>query len=261
MHVQTLASGSRGNSTLVRAGEAHVLLDAGLTLGGLEQRLADARVPLGRIEHVVLTHGHLDHARCSGALAKKAGARVHCSERLMRNASLRHAPILSHLGPGRTVELADERGTDVVQLRAVRIPHDADPTLALRVEHEGRVLVLVTDMGQPDAEAAKGLQGAHVLLLEFNHDAERLRAGPYPPALKRRVASPRGHLSNDQAAEMLRALASPALHTLVLLHLSAVNNTPELACAAAQRTLAQLGQPDVRVLVAAQDEIGPNLAV
>ena len=261
MHVQTLASGSRGNSTLVRAGEAHVLLDAGLPLGELEERFAEARVPLSRIDHIVLTHGHLDHARSAGALARKAGARVHCSERLMRNTSLRRAPVLCHLAPQHTVELAEARGVDVVLLRAVRIPHDADPTLALRVEHGGRVVVLVTDMGRPDAHAARDLQGANVLLLEFNHDPESLRTGPYPPALKRRVAGPKGHLSNEEGAEMLRALASPALHTLVLLHLSAVNNGPELARSVARRTLAELGQPDVRVLVAGQDEIGPNLAV
>lgn len=261
MHVQTLASGSAGNSTLLRAGELHVLLDAGLPLQDLEERFAAARVSLRRIEHIVLTHGHLDHARSAGLVAHKSGARVHCSERLMRNASLRRAPLLSHLGPGKTVELVDARGTDVVRLQAARIPHDADPTLALRVEHAGRVAVLVTDMGRPDADAARALQGAHLLLLEFNHDAELLRTGPYPPALKRRVGGPRGHLSNDEAAEVLQALATPALHTLVLLHLSGVNNTPELARAAAQRALARLGRADVRVLVASQDEVGPNLEV
>jgi len=261
MHVQTLASGSDGNSTLVRAGEAHILLDAGLPLHELEERFARARVSPRRVGHIVLTHGHLDHARSAGLLAHRTGARVHCSERLMRNASLRRAPSLSHLGPGRTVELADARGNDVARLQAVRIPHDADPTLALRVEHAGRVAVLVTDMGRPDAEAARGLQGAHLLLLEFNHDAELLRTGPYPAALRRRVGGPRGHLSNDEAAEVLRALASPALHTLVLLHLSSVNNTPELALTTARRTLAELGRTDVHVLVAPQDEVGPNLEV
>lgn len=261
MRVQTLSSGSQGNSTLVRAGETHVLLDAGLPLEDLEERFERARVALRRIDHIVLTHGHLDHARAAGHLARKAGARVHCSERLMRNASIRRAPQLSHLAPGRARELTDARGLDPVVLAAVRIPHDAEPTLALRLEHEGRVVVLVTDMGKPDANAAKALAGAHVLLLEFNHDTEMLRTGPYPPSLKKRVGGPKGHLSNDQAAEMLGALASPALHTLVLTHLSGVNNSPELATAAANRALGLIERDDVRLVVATQDDIGPNLRV
>ena len=95
--------------------------------------------------------------------------------------------------------------------------------------------VLVTDMGHPDADAAKRLGGAHLLILEFNHDVERLRAGPYPKRLKRRIAGPGGHLSNEQAAEMLKRLAGPELHTLVLAHLSETNNTRALAAAAAER--------------------------
>ena len=74
---------------------------------------------------------------------------------------------------------------DVVSLLAVQIPHDADPTVALRAEHDGRVAVLVTDLGRPDARAARALGGAHVLVLEFNHDPRMLAEGPYEPALKR----------------------------------------------------------------------------
>ena len=79
MHVQTLASGSRGNSTLVRAGETHVLLDAGLPLRQLEARFEDARVPLRRIDHIVLTHGHADHMGDTVAIAKANKATVYCA--------------------------------------------------------------------------------------------------------------------------------------------------------------------------------------
>ena len=80
-------------------------------------------------------------------------------------------------------------------------------------------------------------------------------------ALKRRVGGAHGHLSNVQAARMLEHLASPALHTLVLAHLSQHNNTPDLAREAARSTLQELGYDDVRVLVASQDAIGENVRV
>lgn len=264
MHFQTLSSGSNGNSSLVRAGDTHVLLDAGLPLRELEERLEAARVAPRRIAHIALTHGHLDHARSAGLLARKTGARVHCCESLMRNASLRKAPLLARLSVGGRTTIPVEGGSssgEELVLESVAIPHDADPTVAFRLEHRGRVAVLVTDMGRVARQPAQRLAGAHVLLLEFNHELELLQHGPYSPQLKRRIAGPHGHLSNDEACAMLRLLIGPQLHTLVLAHLSEVNNTPERALAKAHATLRELGRADVRVLVAGRDAVGPNLEV
>ena len=261
MHIQILGSGSKGNSALVRAGETLLLIDAGLPLRELLRRLKeDARVQPIQIGHVALTHGHLDHARASGGFARKTAARLVCSESVMRNASVRKAPHMIAFTVGRAMALEGPRD-DVVHLRPVRIPHDADPTVAFHIEHRGRTAVVVTDMGRPDREAAKALAGAHVIVLEFNHDPELLRVGSYTASLKRRIAGDRGHLSNQQATEMLRLLAGPELHTLVLAHLSEANNTRELALAAARAALDELGRGDVRVLVADQHVVGPNLKV
>jgi len=256
MHLQTLSSGSQGNATLIRAGDANVLIDAGLELDEMYERLDAARVAPRRIARIALTHGHLDHARSSGAFSKAHGVPVHCAEALMSNRSVRRAKPLVAFTIGRAFEVEDG-----LVLTPVLIPHDAEPTVAFRIEHEGRTAAIVTDMGRPDLGAVGALSGTHVLVLEFNHDPEMLRTGPYPAKLKRRVGGPRGHLSNAEACALLRMLAGPELHTLVLAHLSAKNNSPELARAAAERTLGELGREDVEVLIAEQDVIGPNLKV
>jgi phosphoribosyl 1,2-cyclic phosphodiesterase len=261
VRLQVLASGSGGNATLVRAGELALLIDAGLELDDLERRLAEARMPPHLLDAIALTHGHLDHARSAGLLARKAKARVFCTTAMMSNASVRAAPAFHALAVDGEVRVAARRGHDAALLRAVRLPHDADPTVALRVEHGGRVACVCTDMGAPDPTAAAALRGAHVLVLEFNHDPEMLARGPYSDSLKKRVGGPRGHLSNAQAAQVLRAAAGPELHTLVLAHLSRVNNRPELATASAREALRALGRDDVRVLVADQDVVGPVLDV
>lgn len=260
MHCQVLSSGSGGNSLLVRAGELRVVVDAGLPPRELRGRLDRAGVPPRGVDHVLVTHAHLDHARSAGALAARHGALLHCPEAMMRNRSVRRAPELCTVRVDGEREIGGERDGSLVY-RAVLLPHDCDPTVAYRVRHGERTLVVLTDMGHPTREAALRLAGAHVLVLEFNHDARMLETGPYAPKLKRRVGGDRGHLSNDQASRMLELLAGDALHTLVLAHLSAVNNTPERALGTARATLDRLGLAAVRVLVAEQDRVGPNLAV
>lgn len=261
MHLQVLGSGSSGNAVLVRAGELNVLLDAGLPIDELEKRLGDARLPAHRLDAIAVTHGHLDHARSAGLLSRKCGARVYCSEGVMSNASLRQARSFHALTVGGSLAIRARRGADELTLRAIALPHDAEPTLAFRLEHGGRAAAICTDMGHPERAVAQALAGVHLLLLEFNHDAELLAHGPYTSALKKRVAGPRGHLSNAEAAEVLRWAVAPELTTLVLAHLSAVNNRPELALASARAVLAEAGRPDVRLLVAEQERVGPLLAV
>lgn len=262
MHYQVLSSGSKGNSALVRAGDVRLLVDAGLTAREQTARLEAAKTSVRALHHIALTHGHLDHARSAGILSKRnEHLTVHCAERLMKNKSLARARRLSRLNIGSELELFDFEGRESLQLRAVQIPHDADPTVAFRVDHGGRSVVVLTDMGHPAPRALGPLVNSHVLHLEFNHDEGMIESGPYPPSLRTRILGDGGHLSNDQAAEVLAQLAGPNLHTLILAHLSENNNTPELARSVAESQLAALGRSDVRILIASQDEVGENIEV
>lgn len=262
MHVQVLASGSGGNATLLRAGDLHVLVDAGLTPRGMRERLEAARLPYRGLDHILVTHGHLDHARSCGVLGKRHDATVHCAERIMKNRALIRARRLHALKIGERRPLDGASGEELSYL-PVLLPHDCDPTVAFRIDHGERTFVVLTDMGHPREDVARALgRDAHVLLLEFNYDADMLRNGEYKETLKRRVGGDRGHLSNAQAAQMLEWLAGPNLHTLILAHLSQHNNTPDLAVQAARAALERSGRADaVEILVAQQDHLGPNLKV
>jgi phosphoribosyl 1,2-cyclic phosphodiesterase len=285
MRCQVLSSGSEGNSTLIRAGDTTLLVDGGLVLREQRARMQAAGLGHKALDHILVTHGHLDHARSTGGLARKEDAVLHCPERMMRNRSVRRAAQLSTITIGRTMELRRrdpglfdakppapaiaglasepmENGhAGPVLVLPVLLKHDCDPTVSYRIEHAGRVVVILTDLGRPDAAVARTLHGAHVLVLEFNYDPELMANGPYSPALQRRITGGRGHLSNEEAGQMLELLADPELHTVVLAHISKKTNRPELALESARAALARAGRDDVRVLVASQDEIGDDLAV
>jgi len=262
MHIQVLSSGSEGNATLVRAGETNLIVDSGLTLAEMELRLGAVGLSASQIDHMIVTHGHLDHARSAGALARKARGTLYCPENIMNHPSTRRAKRLSTVPVGSRFEVRGHNGDNAVELLSVPLPHDCDPTVAYRIEHDGRCAAILTDIGRPCDEVAHALQGAHVLVLEFNYDPEMLRCGPYTPELQKRIAGSRGHLSNEQAAQMLEALAGPRLHTVVLAHLSQKNNRPELALAAANGALERVGMAgQVRVIVASQREALESLEV
>ena len=261
MHVQVLSSGSEGNSTLVRCGELTLLVDAGLSMRALTERLEAARVSPKQVDHVLLTHAHLDHARSAGIVGRRHGAVVHCPEAMMQNRSVARAPELSALPIGGAFELEVPGEDKPLLIETIPLPHDCDPTVALRLTHRERTAVICTDCGHPRHDLAPLLSGAHLLLLEFNYQPELMATSPYPAKLRKRISGDRGHLSNAQAQELLSELVGAELHTLVLGHLSQKTNTPALALSAARETLEALERLDVEVHVASQHEVGLNLEV
>jgi phosphoribosyl 1,2-cyclic phosphodiesterase len=233
----------------VEADKTRVLVDAGLPARDLARRFersaADSR--LDDVEGILCTHEHGDHAGAVPALAS-AGLAVYATTGTAR------ALNLSHRGTT-TVAAGETLRVGALEVLPVAMPHDAaEPVGFILDDGEGRVGV-ITDCGRPTAEVAAAFATCDVLVLETNYDADLLAAGPYPAALKRRIAGPSGHLSNREAADLLRLMKTPRVQVLVLAHLSVENNRPRLARAAVDRALAELGLPTKpRVLVAGQDK-------
>jgi phosphoribosyl 1,2-cyclic phosphodiesterase len=71
---------------------------------------------------------------------------------------------------------------------------------------------------------------ADLLIIEANHDVHRLKAGSYPPALKARILSDTGHLSNETSVDFItQHVNKKGPCTVWLAHLSKENNLPKLA--------------------------------
>jgi phosphoribosyl 1,2-cyclic phosphodiesterase len=125
------------------------------------------------------------------------------------------------------------------------VAHD-EPTFGFRFSgradlFEPLALGYATDLGSWSPELARTLANVDVLALEFNHDVDMEVRSGRSPHLIRRVLGAHGHLSNDQAAALLRAIlanSTPArLRHLVLLHLSRQCNRRDLAESAARAAL------------------------
>lgn len=229
MRITVLASGSKGNATLVEAGATRLLLDAGIPDDLLLRQLARVGQDAPPTA-VLLTHAHADHHGHVDALTKRWRLPVYCTESVRRAVHLHHAASVRVVSPRDAFRVGD---LDVLPMP---VPHDA-PQIALRLTHDGAAAGFVTDLGEAPPGLHAHFAGCDVVLIESNHCTDMLWHGPYTPYLKRRIASSRGHLSNAQTATFLRGLHREA-RTVVLLHLSETNNRPELARATAAEALA-----------------------
>jgi phosphoribosyl 1,2-cyclic phosphodiesterase len=140
-----------------------------------------------------------------------------------------------------------------IEVVSFPISHDAVAPCGYLLSAGGCRVCVAIDSGEVTPIMLEAMNQADLLILESNHDRERLLRGPYSYALKQRILSPTGHLSNDQAAEaVLRTWRTDAVRWLWLSHLSRTNNTPKLALSnmrsRIQEARANLAQIHISVL-------------
>ena len=236
LRFSVLASSSQGNATVVSTGRVSVLVDAGISCLRLRNALQDCGVPAPQISGVFITHEHTDHICGLGQFCKKYGTRIYCSRYLALDLrAVAPGASFTFLEPGASVELEDLRVTPF------SVSHDVADPLGYLFESGGARLGYVTDTGRIMRGMDELLAGLDALYLESNYDEEMLQNSGRPKRLIERITCPSGHLSNVQACEFVRTVGHAGLRHLVLAHLSPECNTPEIARAAMQTTLNELG--------------------
>jgi phosphoribosyl 1,2-cyclic phosphodiesterase len=232
----SLQSGSNGNCVYIEAGETRLLVDAGISGKQVLRRLAErGRDPQG-LSAVLVTHDHVDHVRCAGIYARKWGVPLYITAKTLAAARARFD--LGRIADVRVFAAGDAFGIGGVRVETVGTPHDAADGVGFTVEHGGRRLGVLTDLGHPFDGLGDVVSDLDGVFLESNHDLRMLAEGPYPAYLKRRIRGPHGHISNDEAAALLgAAVGRGRLRWACLAHLSEENNTPDVALATSRRTL------------------------
>jgi phosphoribosyl 1,2-cyclic phosphodiesterase len=221
---QVLASGSKGNATLICSERTRILVDAGLSAKELSRRLDQTPVKPNHLDGLILSHEHQDHVRGCGTLSRRYGLPVFLSRGTLENlpsqvGTLPHRQIFQS-GNGFTIG-------DLL-IHPFSISHDAREPAGFVVEHNGCRLGICTDLGVATELVKTRLAGCHGLVLEANHDMQLLVEGPYPWELKQRIRSRQGHLSNEDSFALLEILHHVNLRAVVFAHLSEVNNNPQL---------------------------------
>ncbi|MEK6806967.1 MAG: MBL fold metallo-hydrolase [Pseudomonadota bacterium] len=231
MRFASLGSGSKGNSALVQAGQTLVMIDCGFQIHEAEARLARLGVKGDDLDAILVTHEHGDHINGVAKLARRHHVPVWMTPGTFAAWKDSVVPRIHNLSPHDAFSIGD------LEVQPFPVPHDArEPCHYVFSDGTHRVAT-VSDAGHVTPHMRETLSGCDALMLEFNHDETMLREGPYHRQLKERVGSDLGHLSNVQAAGLLAAVDCSRLQHLLLTHLSEVNNTPQLARAAACEAL------------------------
>lgn len=257
--VAVLGSGSSGNATYITDGHQGVLIDCGLSTKQIRLRMAAVGLEDAPIDAVLITHEHSDHVGAAGVLDrhlfKKTGERVpfYMSYGTRHNLHPKCVPERrERVIPGQAFALGSWR------VEPILIPHDTPEPVAYTVQMGNARVGVMTDFGSRTRLISKQLASLDIAVLEFNHDEEMLRDGPYPWQLKQRIDGARGHLSNRVASEMLQdALSAGRLSQVVCAHLSDDNNREDKALMAAEAAVMRAGRGDVTIGVGRKREAIP----
>jgi len=222
-----LQSGSNGNCIYVEAGGVKLLFDAGINGKQAETRLAAHGLDIREIDALIISHDHGDHVRHAGVYQRKFGLPLYLT-RKTHDAAVRRHP----LGELSDVRFFSSDGIfqfDGVTVEAISTPHDASDGVAFVISSGRKRLGIMTDLGHVFDGLPETFESLDAVFLESNYDPEMLERGVYPAFLKKRIKGPRGHLSNIEAAELLKATSGSRLKWACLSHLSEQNNSALLA--------------------------------
>ncbi|MDO8946261.1 MAG: MBL fold metallo-hydrolase [Desulfocapsaceae bacterium] len=233
MNFSVLGSGSKGNSVYIESGTTGILIDAGFSGKEIATRLHSIGRKLEDLSALFVTHEHHDHIQGVGVLSRRCNIPVYGNYGTVKGGEKLMGKLFkySEFATGEVVQMQD------LQIRSFSVSHDAADPVGFVIGNGEVTLAYCTDTGKVSALLRQRLMGCNGLVLEFNHDPQMLKEGPYSLALQQRVRSDHGHLANADGAEFLQSLLHDQLQYVLLAHLSATNNHPDLAMTAARNVV------------------------
>jgi phosphoribosyl 1,2-cyclic phosphodiesterase len=253
MIVIPLQSGSNGNSYYVESDRFALLIDAGISVSKAQARLAEHGRDFRRLKGLLITHDHGDHSRFLGSFHRKLNLPVYITEPTLRAVQQHHSP--GRLERIRLFESGTSLSIEGLRIETLATPHDGVDGVVFIVDNGTQRVGIMTDLGHPFAELKASLPTLDGIVLESNYDENLLAEGAYPAHLKQRIRGSGGHISNREAANLLKEHNQGRLQWACLCHLSQQNNDPQLAL---QTHYEILGQ-ELPLSIAWRDRVGQLL--
>ncbi|HSE30895.1 MAG TPA: MBL fold metallo-hydrolase [Pyrinomonadaceae bacterium] len=274
MKLSVLGSGSTGNAVLIVAGNTRVLVDAGLSAKEIARRLAIMGEDAQRLDAVLVTHEHGDHAGGLRVLLSSVDCPVYISAKTL-DAYVSERFNVANDEPKRRAKALQDRVEQIESSRDFRIgeidfhpftiPHDAVDNFGFTATHQGVKIATLMDFGHMTTLVTEQLRGCAAIVIESNHSRDMLKAcDAYPWELKQRILSRLGHLSNEDVADWLRDGFDGSAKYIVLAHLSLRANNPYLAKISAEVALRErmpLFAPDTEFFLSSPKEPTPWIEV
>jgi len=226
LKIQSLGSGSKGNCTYVASENTQILVDVGLSIRELKNRMSQAGIRPDRIDAILITHEHSDHVGGVAAFLKEFQTKIYLHSETVGVITDEIGFFAENLLEtfGQSFKIGD------IAVDFFSVPHDSQYCFGYTFEKDDAKISIATDLGTAAPELINRLAGSQIVMLESNHDLLKLQNNvKYPAFLKRRIAGSKGHLSNAAASLAVFQLASTGVQQIILAHLSEQNNTPTLA--------------------------------
>ena len=246
MKIKVLASGSKGNCSLIETASTRFLIDIGITYQRLKKELEKMNLTIDDIDALLLTHAHNDHTSGLKVLLKHSNFKIYANKDILKELTI-------DIDKER-LELYDSLIylNNSTEITVFKTSHDAKGSVGFLITENNNSLVYITDTGYINRKYFPLLKNKTIYYIESNHDEKMLMDGPYPYYLKQRILSDEGHLSNDATAKYLKKLVGDNTKYIILAHLSEHNNKEELAYIATREVLKDM--INIQILVAKQNE-------
>lgn len=249
MKFTVLGSGSTGNAVLISTEKTNVLIDAGLSAREILRRLAAVGVDPEKLDAVLITHEHSDHAgglrvllrsiKCPVYISGATEDAFYSTRKLGGNGeseSVKRRKAMD--GRGVAIESSSEFRIGDIDFEPFTVPHDAADNFGFLAKKDGVKIATLMDFGHITNLIREKLSGCDAIVIESNHSRDMLRTcSVYSWDLKQRIASRNGHLSNEELADWLLNDFDGSARHIVLAHLSQRSNEPNLALLTARSAL------------------------
>ena len=251
MKVQTIASGSKGNCTIVLCNDTNLIIDMGISYLTLKNSLEENSLSFDNFNGILITHCHKDHTKGLSSLIKKTNIPVYIPEKM-------YDSIKEYVPYPRCIIIDDEFYINDVKINLLHTSHDAPCSVGFIIRNNDKSLVYITYTGYINRKILNNIVGKDCYIIESNHDEVMLMDGPYPRFLKERVISDKGHLSNITTAKYLKKIVGKNTKNIILAHRSETNNTEEKILEAINNV--ELDK-NINIYIARQNEEGPLIEV